>query len=314
MDGLLVIDKPAGPTSHDVVARVRRTLGEKRVGHTGTLDPAASGVLPLVVGRATRLAQFLSGSEKEYRAVIRLGVSTDTYDGAGAVTMRHRGALPPREAVEQALDSFQGPIVQIPPAFSAKKIDGKRSHRLARRATAANAIVERPAAVEVTAHRLTLVAFEADRLEIDIECSAGFYVRSLAHDLGERLGTGAHLESLRRTRSGDLTIETAVPLAHVDGDAAAARAALIPLRRMLVSLPAVRLTAEGADAARHGRMLGRKATQSDWPALTPAGSAAPPIRLLDPDDELLGLARWTGETGAELHPFVVLAIAPDVTC
>jgi len=133
MDGLLVVDKPAGPTSHDVVARVRRALRERRVGHTGTLDPAATGVLPLLVGRATRLAQFLSGSDKAYEAVIRFGFSTDTGDAQGrALGVQRAIDCPSRDAIEAALDAFRGEFLQQPPAFSAKKIDGKRSHKLAR--------------------------------------------------------------------------------------------------------------------------------------------------------------------------------------
>src|SRR5688572_13593351 len=133
MDGLLIIDKPSGPTSHDVVARVRRALGERRIGHTGTLDPAATGVLPLVLGRATRLARFLSASDKSYEAVVRLGVGTDTQDAAGAPSgPSYRGALPSREAIDRALDAFRGTFVQQPPAYSAKKIAGHRSYKIAR--------------------------------------------------------------------------------------------------------------------------------------------------------------------------------------
>src|SRR5437762_10622266 len=133
MDGLLVIDKPAGPTSHDVVVRIRRVLGERRVGHTGTLDPAATGVLPLVLGRATRLARFLSAGEKSYEAVVRLGIATDTQDAEGVATgAAHAGPFPARQAIDSALDAFRGTFLQQPPAYSAKKIDGRRSYRLAR--------------------------------------------------------------------------------------------------------------------------------------------------------------------------------------
>src|ERR1035437_4032146 len=256
MDGLLVVDKPAGPTSHDVVARVRRVLGERRIGHTGTLDPAATGVLPLVLGRATRLARFLSARDKSYDAVIRLGVATDTYDGRGvAVGPRHDGAWPSREAIAAALDRFRGTFEQQPPAFSAKKIDGRRSYTLARARGQAPALPALPAPVSVTARTIDIVSVDGDCVTLAIDCSAGFYVRSLAHDLGAALGTGAHLAALRRTRSGDFTLADSLPLAAAEDDRDAALAAVIPLDRMLLSLPAVVLTEQGARHAAHGRDL-----------------------------------------------------------
>src|SRR5262245_11172910 len=213
MDGLLVIDKPAGPTSHDVVARMRRVLGERRIGHTGTLDPAASGVLPLVLGRATRLARFLSAGEKRYEAVIRFGVSTDTYDGEGtAVGPARTGVTPPRDALENALATFRGTFAQQPPAYSAKKIAGRRSYELARAGSLDEDGPSFPAPVTVTVRRLEIVHVDQDDVTVDVECSAGFYVRSLAHDLGQRTGIGAHLASLRRTISAGLTLDDSIPL------------------------------------------------------------------------------------------------------
>ena len=210
MDGLLVIDKPVGPTSHDVVARVRRMLGEQRVGHTGTLDPGASGVLPLVVGRATRLARFLSAAEKSYEAAIRLGVATDTGRRAGTAGRAtvFKGRFPDASAIDRALDAFRGTFLQQPPAYSAKKIGGKRSHRLARaqrargRLTcrpASPALPPRPPSAPCHGSRAGARQRRGDRVTLRVDCSAGFYVRSLAHDLGERLGIGAHLARLRRT-------------------------------------------------------------------------------------------------------------------
>src|SRR5665213_2557754 len=201
MDGLLIIDKPAGPTSHDVVARMRRVLGERRIGHTGTLDPGASGVLPLVIGRATRLAKFLSGGRKTYEAIVRFGVATDTYDADGTqVGARSTEPPPSHDAIERALDDFRGTFTQQPPAYSAKKIDGERSYKAAR--------ADRPTLpdpVSVTVHRLEFVRLDGDEATLRVDCSAGFYVRSLAHDLGIRLGVGAHLSALRRTVSAGLT-------------------------------------------------------------------------------------------------------------
>ena len=188
MDGLLVIDKPPGPTSHDVVARMRRVLGERRIGHTGTLDPAASGVLPLVLGRATRLARFLSGANKSYEAVVRFGFATDTYDFEGrAVGERSTDPMPARDQIESALEAFRGSFDQQPPAFSAKKIDGQRSYVAARASRAASpadparpalpAHPTLPAPVRVTVYAADIVDAAADCVTLHLTCSAGFYVR-----------------------------------------------------------------------------------------------------------------------------------------
>jgi tRNA pseudouridine55 synthase len=247
MDGLLVVDKPSGPTSHDVVARMRRALRERRIGHTGTLDPMATGVLLLVVGKATRLAKFLNASDKSYEAVVRFGFATDTADAQGRplgpVSDR---AMPSREAIETALDPFRGTFLQQPPAFSAKKINGQRSYKLARDARlkpsrsedpvhpadpALPALPALPAPVSVTTSRLEIVAIEADTVTLRVDCSAGFYVRSLAHDLGERLGVGAHLAALRRTRTGDFGLDRALALDAAQSDPQRAAGALVPLDR-----------------------------------------------------------------------------------
>ena len=215
MDGLLIVDKPVGPTSHDVVARVRRALGERRIGHTGTLDPLASGVLPLVLGRATRLARFLSASEKRYEAVVRLGLATDSYDAAGQpLGAPHDGPMPDPAVIERALATFRGTFLQQPPAFSAKKIGGIRSHALARQQRDASGAqcIPSPPPVSVCVSELELLGVQGCDVALRLTCSAGFYVRTLAHDLGRELGTGAHLAALRRTRAGDLRIEDATAL------------------------------------------------------------------------------------------------------
>jgi tRNA pseudouridine55 synthase len=314
VDGLLILDKPVGPTSHDVVARVRLVLGERRIGHTGTLDPAASGVLPLVVGRATRLARFLSAADKAYEATVRLGVETDTDDSLGQrIGVPHTGPFPAREAIDRALDEFRGTFLQQPPVYSAKKIGGKRSHRLAR-ASLARAIPAGlqtpavfPAPVLVTAHVIQIVGCEDDRVTIVVTCSAGFYLRALAHDLGERLGTGAHLEALRRTRSGDATIAAALPLALVERDRGAAIAALVPLANVLAALTSVILTDEGARRAGHGRDLGPSDIAGGPLAIQQGGKAGEPprFRLLDRQGNLIGVAE-TGRTPGLLHPAVIL--------
>jgi len=306
MDGLLIIDKPAGPTSHDVVSRMRRLLREKRIGHTGTLDPMATGVLLLVVGRATRLSQFLIASDKSYEAVVRLGFATDTADAEGQpVGPVSRAALPPRETIDAALDEFRGTFMQQPPAFSAKKIDGTRSYKLAR-AGAADARLKPsgdenlPAPASVTAHAIDIVSADGDSVTLRVDCSAGFYVRSLAHDLGRRLGIGGHLAALRRTRSGDFTLEQAISMDTVERDAQLAIDGLIPLAEMLPAFMAVTLTAEGVLRATHGRELGPADTERGV-----TGRASRFVRLLDQSGQLVGIAEAIG-AGALLHPSVVL--------
>jgi tRNA pseudouridine55 synthase len=325
MDGVLIVDKPVGPTSHDVVARARRALRERRIGHTGTLDPAASGVLPLVIGRATRLARFLSGSDKSYEASIRLGWATDTGDAQGApVGVPYTGILPHRNDIEAALGSFRGAFLQEPPAYSAKRVDGHRSYRLAR-AAARQRMQQGATALElpppdtllpapVTVTELNVVGVEGRDVTISVTCSAGFYVRSLARDLGERLGTAAHLTTLRRTRSGDYGLADTISLDAVESDRDVAIAAIIPPARLLTRLPSVVLTPEGARHARHGRDLGPAdlARPGELSGATPSATPSPAgceadawFRLLDADGELLGLARPSSASGL-LHPSVVL--------
>jgi len=307
MDGLLLVDKPAGPTSHDVVARVRIALGERRIGHTGTLDPAATGLLPLVLGRATRLARFLSAGDKSYEAVIRLGISTSTGDGEGDPTAPpYTGALPAREVVEQTLDLFRGTFAQHPPAFSAKRIGGRRSYDLARRSRSNGAVAPaQPAAVVVTAHRLDLVSYDDDIVGLRIECSAGFYVRSLADDLGRNLGTGAHLIGLRRTRTGSFCISGAIPLAGVEGDPARAAASIIPMSSMLPGWASVTLNADGVRRAITGCEIGLADIQAaSEPELRIATGTAL-VRLVDTAGELVGVGEPSVTRGL-LHPSVVL--------
>jgi tRNA pseudouridine55 synthase len=353
MDGLLVVDKPAGPTSHDVVARVRRALRERRVGHTGTLDPAATGVLPLVVGRATRLAQFLSGSDKSYEAVIRFGFSTDTGDAQGRALGVQRGiACPSRDAIDAALDAFRGEFLQQPPAFSAKKIDGKRSHKLARARARDDARLkpsrsgtispdppslaaaspsfgaagprelpdppdppDLPDPVRVTTYAIDVVSTDGDTVTLRVDCSAGFYIRSLAHDVGERLGVGGHLVALRRTRSGTLTLADAVGLAAIEREPDLAAGRVIALAKMLPGLAPVVLTSDGVRKAIHGRELGPGDCVSGF-ANRDSGLARPSesrtatpesrlYRLLDPAGQLVAIARPATASGL-LHPSVVL--------
>jgi tRNA pseudouridine55 synthase len=297
MDGLLVIDKPVGPTSHDVVARMRRVLGERRIGHTGTLDPNASGVLPLVIGKATRLAKFLSGGSKTYEALVRLGVATDTYDAEGTpVGTPWTGPMPARDAIERVLDQFRGTFMQHPPAFSAKKIDGERSYKTARaNRPAHSAYPALPAlpAVSVTVHGLELLHIEAEEVTLRVESSAGFYVRSLAHDLGTRLGTGAHLSALRRTMSSGLTLLDATPLEFAEQSKEDAMDAVMPMESMLPEFGQVVLTDETLLQAIHGRNI------------SASGPVSGPVRLVDQLGQLVGIGEPTSVPGV-LHPAVVL--------
>jgi tRNA pseudouridine55 synthase len=304
MDGVLVVDKPQGLTSHDVVAVARRCLKESRIGHTGTLDPLATGVLPLACGRATRLVRFLSSSEKDYEAVIQFGLTTDSYDVTGSEVSRS-DTRPTREAIETALPSLRGEHPQVPPTYSAKKVAGQRAYALARRAE--------PVTLEAVTVRLTkadVLDFTGTTISMALTCSAGFYVRSFAHMLGEQLGTGACLESLRRTRSGPFDLGAAVSLEELQRDPTAAAARAIPLDRLLPEFPGARLTDEGRNRVSHGQDVeGTHLWPEDAGCLETGLSQW--IRLLDEGGRLLALAqaRHTGTPARSfraLHPAVVL--------
>ena len=312
MDGVLIIDKPAGLTSHDVVARVRRILRERRVGHTGTLDPFATGVLVVLVGRATRLAQFLSGAVKEYEAVVRFGYATDTGDLTGA-------RLPLKEAqnedgvrvhtwsdaeVEAALAGLRGEIEQVPPMYSAKKIEGRKLYELARQGVE----VERRA-VRVHIHELSalrpggpLLRRNEDGtvdLSIRVRCSAGTYVRTLAETIGERLDAPAHLASLRRTRAGEFGVREATGLDDLKAKAeSGANDFLLPPEAALRGSPFVHLTADEARRALHGIAL-RVEARGVWPE----GSA---VGMRDADGRLIAVGFYDAAS-RRLRPRVVFS-------
>ncbi len=328
MDGLLIVDKPAGWTSHDVVARARRLLREKRVGHTGTLDPFATGVLVLLVGRATRLAQFLAGAEKEYEATIRLGHSTTTGDltgerreaaeaggrvrAAGAEVGAGAGATDcaalERGQFEAALAALRGEIEQVPPMYSAKKVGGRKLYELARRGEE----VERKAA------RVSVSLFEVSGEESDawsrpnddgtcdvrvrVVCSAGTYVRALAESVGERLGTGAHLAALRRTRAGHFRVEDALTpegLQKLFEAGADAGEFLLPPEAALPHLPSAHLTGEEARRARHGAAIRAGAEARAW-------EDGRHVLLLEGGGRLLAVGVYDAARGV-LQPRVMLA-------
>jgi tRNA pseudouridine55 synthase len=310
VDGVLIVDKASGPTSHDVVARVRRAIGISRIGHTGTLDPLATGVLALVVGRATRLARFLSTDEKEYVAGVRLGWATATYDAEERSVRGERGELivlpasmPAPEISEDAfsaaLASFTGSYAQLPPPFSAKKVAGTPAYLLAR---LQKTVELKPAPVSVKT--LELTGFRDGLATIRIVCSSGFYVRSLAHDLGQRLGCGAHLESLRRTRAGEFRASEATPLDLIQSEGVEALARLLPLSALLSALPRVVVNERGARRTAHGNTLaGEDLFDGNTGALTGDGMSGP-VRVLNADGALLAIGECG--LGGVLHPLVVL--------
>jgi len=299
MHGVLVVDKPQRLTSHDVVAAARRLLGESRIGHTGTLDPMATGVLPLAIGRATRLVRFLSASDKEYDATIRFGVTTDTYDVTGTETSR-TGVTPDIDAVMRGLDALRGDYLQMPPPYSAKKVQGQRAYDLARAQRDVTL-----ASVPVRVSKLELLDVSGATARVTLTCSAGFYVRSFAHALGEMTGTGAALDALRRTRSGDFSLQDAVGLDALDEGRGASR--VLPMEALLRDIPAVTLTPRGRDHVTHGRELSPQDFTPEPFALTPAPFRLAPewTRLLDAEGALVGVA--TAGTGPDsLHPSLVL--------
>ncbi|HYE14882.1 MAG TPA: tRNA pseudouridine(55) synthase TruB [Pyrinomonadaceae bacterium] len=310
MDGVLVIDKPEGWTSHDVVARVRRVLRERRVGHTGTLDPFATGVLVVLVGRATRLAQFLSGAEKEYEAVIRLGYSTTTGDLTGerreaAAPSVDCSALTP-EQIEAALSRLRGEIEQVPPMYSAKKVAGRKLYELARRG---EEIERQPVRVLVSVFEVVTGGCGAWArrgddgtcdLRARVVCSAGTYVRSLAESLGELLGTGAHLAALRRTRAGALCIEQSLTLERLEELASSGVEFLTRPDAALPGMPSRHLTAEEARSALIGRPVGAA------PLASGELEEGEHVRLLGEDGRLLSVGVYDSARGL-VWPRVTLA-------
>ena len=252
--GLLPVYKKAGPTSHDIVDLARKTLGERRIGHTGTLDPMAEGLLVLGVGLATRLQSHLLEWDKTYRGLIRLGWSTTTYDREGE-PIEPSGTAPAldRTALDELAAPFVGSIDQVPPPFSAKKVGGKKLYELARSGTPVDVAPKR-----VTVHSLTLDQTGPELLSLEVRCSSGFYVRSLAYDLGRRLGCGAHLEHLQRVRIGPYTTDDAVPqdeLASASAEEIVHGTHWTPLERVQLPYPEVGLNPTAADRFAHGQMV-----------------------------------------------------------
>jgi tRNA pseudouridine55 synthase len=278
-DFVLPVDKPEGPTSHDVVARARRSLGTRRIGHTGTLDPFASGLLLLCVGKATRLAEYLSGLDKTYVAVAKLGTTTDTLDREGVVLAERSGWTSlTREGIEDALVGFRGEIEQVPPAYSAKKVAGEAAHRRARRGEDVDL-----APVRVTVRTLEVTSLALPLVGLRVTCSKGTYVRALAADIGEALGVGAHLVELRRTRIGSFDVAGAVALDVLDDAARVAAAALDPVEA-LRHLPKLDVGVELAGKLVQGQTV---------PVSDPSAFAPGPIAVTH-EGELLAIGESEG--------------------
>ncbi|HSR48470.1 MAG TPA: tRNA pseudouridine(55) synthase TruB [Anaerolineales bacterium] len=249
--GLMIVDKPVGPTSHHIVGMVRKGTGIRKVGHAGTLDPRASGVLVLCLGAATRLSEYLSGTSKEYEALVRFGVSTRTFDTDGEVTHRSNKS-PTRREIDEILPSFRGEIEQRPPPFSAVKVRGRKAYELAR---AGDEPDLEPRRVQI--HRLEIHSYTPPDLALLVECSAGTYIRSLAQDLGERLGTGAHLAGLRRTRAGPFRLEESTPMPMLEVGMLTGKwdRYVRPAADALPDVPAVLVEADGVEALRFGHRI-----------------------------------------------------------
>ena len=306
MDGVLVIDKPVGLTSHDVVARARHILHERRIGHTGTLDPFATGVLVIMLGKATRLAQFLSGVDKEYEAVIRLGYATDTGDRTGtriAGPELPKGKEWSEHEIEAALQSLRGEIDQVPPMYSAKKVEGRKLYELARRG---ENIERRPQRVCIHEFEAIRPAGQLVKDNLDgtfdfharVSCSSGTYVRTLAEDFGQRLYVGAHLAELRRTRVGDLSIDQAITLDQLKVHFAEESLGpiLLPPGAALSRLPFVHLNAEDVRRANHGREV--SVAEVEW-------ADGENVKMCDADERLIAVGQYDA-AARRLHPRVVL--------
>ena len=289
MNGLLVLDKPAGMTSHDVVAIIRRATREKSVGHLGTLDPMATGVLPLLLGRYTRLAQFFGQAEKHYTGTIRFGFATDTFDAEGEPVAAPEPLKKSLEELLQITTRFHGELDQIPPVFSAKKINGVPAHKLAR---AGKDVPVKPA--RITIHNFELTALDGDFASFTMHVSSGGYVRSVAHELGALAGCGAHLATLRRTRAGDFTLAQAIPLDELKALSPAEIEARLPHpRSLLPDLPSVTVDEQTEGRIRNGMQVN-----------VPEFSNAPLVKVFTGPRDLLAIARRIA--GTLVQPFVVL--------
>jgi len=289
MNGLLIVDKPGGMTSHDVVAIVRRVTGERSIGHLGTLDPMATGVLPLLIGKYTRLAQFFGESEKWYEGRIRFGFATDSFDADGTATSSPAPLTCLLEDLRQLASRFHGTIDQVPPAFSAKKIQGVPAYKLAR----AGAVVPVKAA-RITIHDFRLLALEGDEASFAMHVSAGGYVRSVAHELGQLAGCGAHLSALRRTRAGAFTLDQAISVEDLKSLATVEIEARLPHpRSLLPEMPSITVDDQTAGKIRNGMQVN-----------LPDFSTASLVKIFTTPVDMLAIGRRIA--GTLMQPIVVM--------
>jgi tRNA pseudouridine55 synthase len=282
VSGVLVVDKPIGLTSHDVVQIIRRGTGIRRAGHTGTLDPRASGVLVVLIGPAVRLSEYVSASDKRYQATIRLGSSTDTYDAEGIVTDSSTSIEDiTEERFDEILQQYVGEIQQVPPPYSAVKVKGKKAYEMARKGEN----VELPPRT-INVYSLEVLEWAPPEVVVDVYCSSGTYVRSLANDLGNELGCGAHLIGLRRTKSGRFTLRDAVPLRRLQEsfDAGDWYRNLIPAAEALADWPMVELNADEVELVRHGHRVPADPDASGW------------ARAISQQGDLVALVEYDADT------------------
>ncbi|MFZ5878193.1 MAG: tRNA pseudouridine(55) synthase TruB [Chloroflexota bacterium] len=285
ISGVLVVDKPVGMTSHDVVQVIRNGTGLRRAGHTGTLDPRASGVLVILVGPAVRLSEYVSASDKRYQAIIRLGSTTDTFDADGRFTRSNQPINVTEAQFEEVLKSFIGEIEQTPPPYSAVKVQGRKAYEMARQGEEVDLA---PRKIQV--HHLEVLEWAPPEVVVDVHCSSGTYVRSLANDLGEKLGCGAYLVGLRRTKSGRFSLRDATPLRKLQEAFTAGNwyQYLIPAAEALGDWPAVELSPDEVEAVRHGHRVKVK-----------EGNTEIKVRGVSTQGELVALMQIaTGEDGS----------------
>jgi tRNA pseudouridine55 synthase len=314
-DGALLINKPRGKTSHDVVEAVRRIVGFRQVGHLGTLDPLATGVLALLLGRATRLAQFYSGRRKRYDCGFRFGFATDTYDADGTPLGPDAAPQLMREELEPLAAQFTGRFAQVPPPFSAKKVQGRPAHELARKK---KPVELKP--VEVTVYEFSLHEVEGPLARFAIECAAGTYIRSLAHELGQKQGSGAHLAEITRTAVGEFTLDRTVTLEELQETAQRGKLAdlVVPLERLLLELPRTTVLPVVEKRVRHGAQFKVQLAQIQPGHVTPAPGAPAELdsgewkparlRVFNQQDKLIAIAQAV--VPRLYQPVVVLDAAP----
>jgi tRNA pseudouridine55 synthase len=284
MDGIFNINKPTGMTSHDVVAKIRKLLKQKRVGHAGTLDPAASGVLPICAGQATRVAEYLSESGKAYSAEIVFGIVTDTYDSEGTIIRTSSIENLSLRQIEEALPHFTGPQMQLPPRYSAIKLQGQPAYK---RVRAGEDVSLEPRPIVI--YQINIIAWQPPRLTLDIECSKGTYIRSLAYDLGEHLNCGAYLDKLVRTRSGPFTLSESITLEQLADTVTSGTIEeyLYPADKVLQDYPALMLDAATAEHVRHGNPF-KYEEQAEY-------TQAQLARVYDEAEHFLAIAEWDTE-------------------